>query len=350
MAVTLKDVARLANVHPSTVARVLNGDPRQRVSAEVRERIMSVARERGYHPNQLARALRLKRAHVIGTVIPDIANPFFAALLRGIEDAAAQQDFSVILANTDDDPVRELRSLHVLRERQVDGVILATARRHDPAVRQLAETGYPFVLVNRHTEPLPANAVVPDDYAGAMRAVEHLVALGHRRIAHIAGPEALSTGYRRRLGYQAALEQQGLPLDPALVVTGSYREAGGYEAMSALLAPAQPPTAVFAVNDLAALGAVRALYEVGLRVPDDMSLVGFNDLPVAAQMTPRLTTLHVATHLMGVAAAERLLALLSGVDVAVEPLVMPVELVYRDSTARPVSAVARARRSPSAAR
>ena len=336
MALTLKDLARLAGVHPSTVARVLNGDPRQRVSAEVRERIVVLARQHGYQPNRLARALRLKRSHVVGTLIPDISSPFFAALFRGIEDALAQRDFSVILANSDDDPVREQRSLVMLRERQVDGLILATALRDDPAIRQLAAEGYPFVLVNRHTERLTANAVVPDDYKGAVRAVEHLIALGHRRIAHIAGSDRISTAYTRRRAYQDTLQRHGLPVDPALIAAGSFREAGGYEAMRALLA--RPvgasrirPTAVFAVNDLAAAGALRALCETGLRVPHDVSIVGFNDIPMVAQTTPPLTTLRLPLHAMGMAAAQRLLAVLSGQEVA-EPIVVPVELVRRAST------------------
>jgi LacI family transcriptional regulator len=331
-ATTLKDVARLANVHLSTVARVLNGDPRQRVSEEVRERIVALAREQGYQPNRLARALRLKRTHVIGTLIPDIANPFFGALLRGIEDAATQHGFSVILANTDDEPAREQRGLLMLRERQVDGLILATARRDDPALRDLAATGYPHVLVNRHTDPLGANAVVPDDFAGAVSAVEHLLALGHRRIAHIAGAEETSTGHTRRRAYQETLARHGLVADPALVVRGSFREAGGYEAMQALLARADRPTAVFAVNDLAAVGALRALREARLSVPDDVSVVGFNDLSVAALVTPRLTTVHVPPQAMG-AAAARLLDMLAGKDIATSPVVVPVELVRRDSTA-----------------
>ncbi len=230
-ALTLKDLARLAGVHPSTVARVLNGDPNQRVRPELRDRIIGLAREHGYQPNGLARALRLKRSRVIGTMIPDISNPFFAALFRGIEDALAQRDFSVILANTDDDPLREQRSMTMLRERQVDGLILATARLKDPAIASLATDRYPYVLVNRHTDPLPANAVVPDDYNGAASAVDHLVALGHRRIAHIAASDEISTGHNRRRGYADALARHGLPVDPSLIVPGTYREAGGYEAM-----------------------------------------------------------------------------------------------------------------------
>ena len=315
MAVTLKALARLAGVHPSTVARVLNGDPQQRVSDEVRGRIVALAEQHGYQPNHLARALRLKRSRVIGTIIPDIANPF-----------------SVILANTDDQPAREQRSLDMLRGRQVDGLILATARHHDPAIQALAAEGVPFVLVNRHTDPLLAPAVVPDDYNGAVAAVEHLIALGHRRIAHIAGDDDISTGHKRRLGYIDALARHGLRADPDLVVTGSFREAGGDEAMRALLALPRPPTAVFAVNDLAAIGALRALHEAGLQVPRDMSLVGFNDLPMVAQTSPRLTTMHVPLRDMGVAAAERLLAVLAGRETGRTMVAMPVELVCRDST------------------
>jgi len=332
MTATLKELGRLAGVHPSTVARVLNDDPHQRVSNEVRQRIVQLARERGYQPNHIARSLRTKRSYVVGTIIPDISNPFFAMLFRGIEDALAQRDYSVILANTDDEPQRELRNIAMLRGRQVDGLILATARRDDSAIEGLADVGFPFVLVNRHTDPLPAHAVVPDDYAGAIAAIEHLIALGHRRIAHIAGSDAMSTGHMRRSGYRDAMRQHHLPVDPELLVEGSYRESGGYDAMAGLLALPDPPSAVFAVNDLAAAGALRAAREAGLEVPRDLSIVGFNDLPTAVQVTPPLTTLRVALREMGVAAAQRLLLQLLGEEVRAEPLVMPVTLIAREST------------------
>jgi LacI family transcriptional regulator len=331
MALTLKQLGRLAGVHPSTVARVLNEDPHQRVSDEVRQRIVALAHEHGYQPNHLARSLRTKRSYVIGTLIPDIANPFFALLFRGIEDALAQREYSVILANTDDDPAREVRGIAMLRGRQVDGLIVATARRKDAAVLELAAEGFPFVMVNRHMDPLAANAVVPDDYAGAVAAIEHLIALGHRRIGHIAGADTISTGHARRRGYWDALQRHGLLLDPALVVQGNYRESGGYNAMRGLLALDQLPTAVFAVNDLAAAGALRAMQEVGLQAPRDMSIVGFNDLSTAVQTTPALTTLRVPLHAMG-AAAGRLLAQLLNDEVATESVVIPVTLVIRGST------------------
>lgn len=332
MTITLKELGLLAGVHPSTVTRVLNDDPRQRVSEAVRVRIRALAHEHGYQPNHLARSLRMKRSFVIGTVIPDIANPFFAILFRGIEDALAASGYSVIMANTDDDPERERRSIDMLRGRQVDGLILATVRREDPTIAALTAAGFPFVLVNRHTDPMPGNAVVPDDFAGAASAVEHLIALGHRRIAHIAGSDEMSTGHTRCCGYTDTIRRHHLPSNPEMIVRGNFREAGGYKAMQRLLDLPLPPTAVFAVNDLAAIGAMRAIEEAGLQVPRDISVVGFNDLSSAIGTTRLLTTLRLPLHDMGRAAAERLLAQITSEVDSLEPVMIPVELVVREST------------------
>ena len=332
MTITLKELGRLAGVHPSTVARVLNDDPRQRVSEAVRVLILELAHEHGYRPNHLARSLRMKRSFVIGTVIPDIANPFFAILFRGIEDALAASGYSVIMANTDDEPAREQRSIDMLRGRQVDGLLLATARREDPIIAALTAAGFPFVLVNRHTDPIRGNAVVPNDYAGAASAVEHLIALGHRRIAHIAGSDEMSTGHTRCRGYMDTIQRHRLPADPELIVRGSFREVGGYQAMRRLLDLPQPPTAVFAVNDLAAVGAMRAIEEAGLQVPRDISIVGFNDLSSVIGTTRQLTTVRLPLHDMGRAAAERLLEQITSDVESLEPVMIPVELVVRQST------------------
>jgi LacI family transcriptional regulator len=266
-------------------------------------------------------------------MIPDISNPFFAVMFRGIEDTLSRHDYSVILANTDDDPQREQRGMTMLRERQVDGLILATARRQDPAIASLTADNFPYVLVNRHTDCPDGNAVVPDDYAGAVAAVEHLASLGHQRIAHIAASGEISTGRDRRRGYSDAIARLGLPADPSLIAPGTFREPGGYEAMRMLLALSRPPTAVFAVNDLAAMGAIRAIRQAGLRVPDDISIVGFNDLPMAAESSPPLTTLHVPLHAMGTVAAELLLSLLAGEQSPPSSTVLPTELVCRKTTA-----------------
>jgi LacI family transcriptional regulator len=328
----LKELARLAGVHPSTVARVLNDDPQQRVSEDVRARIVTLAREHGYQPNHLARSLRTKRSFVIGTVIPDIANPFFAMLFRGIEDTLAASGYSGIMANTDDDAAREQASIAMLRGRQVDGLIIATARRKDPTIETLVEADFPFVMVNRHIDANPGNAVVPDDYDGARKAVEHLVSLGHRRIAHIFGSDEMSTGHLRRQGYEDAITRHHLTVDPDLVVNGSFREQGGYEAMRRLLALPRPPTAVFAVNDLAAVGAMYAIQEAGFQVPRDISLIGFNDLSTMIGPSRLLTTLRLPLHDMGRAAAERLLAVITSNTRMSEPLMIPVELMVREST------------------
>jgi len=350
VSLTLKELGRLAGVHPSTVARVLNEDPRQRVSAQMRDRIVTLAREYGYQPNRLARSLRTKRSAVVGTLIPDISNPFFALMFRGIEDALAERDYSVILANTDDDELRAARGISMLRGRQVDGLILATARRHDPSIEQLLAEQFPVVLVNRHTDPITPNVVVPADHSGSVTAVAHLVGLGHRRIAHIAGSDEMSTGHARSRGYRDALARHGIAFDPELLVEGSFREPGGYDAMHRLLALADPPTAVFAVNDLAAAGALRAIREVGREVPGDISVVGFNDLATVAPTIPGLTTLHVPLHEMGMAAAERLLAQVGGGGAGFsEPAILPVTLIVRGSTG-PVLAPARRPRHRTAPR
>ena len=335
MPITLKQLSLLAGAHPSTVARVLHADPRQRVSAELRERIMALAREYDYRPNSVARSLRTKRTAVFGVLIPDIANPFFASVLRGMEDAVAERDYSLILTNTDDLPAREAHGMAMLRDRQVDGLLLATARLHDTAIEQLTRDSTPFVLVNRHTDPITPNAVVPDDYAGATAAIEHLLELGHRRIAHIAGADDASTGFLRRQAYRDTLRRHHADTSDdqeALLAVGSFREEGGYRAMRELLALDPPPTAVFAVNDLAALGAIHAIAEAGLRVPDDISVVGFNDLFHASHMTPSLTTMQAPHRAMGARAAERLLAMVVDGVAPEAPLLMPVTLIVRQST------------------
>ncbi len=333
MPITLKQLSLLAGAHPSTVARVLQADPRQRVSAELRERILTLAREHDYRPNSVARSLRTKRTAVFGALIPDIANPFFASVLRGMEDAAAERNYSIILANTDDLPTREAHGLAMMRDRQVDGLLLATARLRDPAIEQLTAEHVPFVLVNRRTEPITPNTVVPDDYSGAVTAVEHLLAFGHRRIAHIAGSDDASTGYLRRAAYLDTMRSHGLAAESAeLLIAGSFREAGGYDAMRALLSLPEPPTAVFAVNDLAALGALNALTEAGLRVPHDFSVIGFNDLSQMMHMAPTLTTMRVPHRAMGVRAAERLLDMVINGVIPEQPLLLPVTLMARQST------------------
>jgi LacI family transcriptional regulator len=249
-----------------------------------------------------------------------------------MEDAAAERDYSIILANTDDQPAREAHSLAMLRDRQVDGLLLATARLHDAAIEQLAAERIPFVLVNRHTDPITPNCVVPDDYAGGVAAVEHLLALGHQRIAHIAGSSDASTGYLRQRAYLDTLRKHDISNPDALLIKGTFRESGGYEAMTSLLNLAEIPTAVFAVNDLAALGAIHAVLAAGLRVPQDISVIGFNDLFHATHMMPGLTTMQVPHRAMGVRAAQMLLDMVINGVMPERPTLLPTTLIAREST------------------
>ncbi|HEY3110119.1 MAG TPA: LacI family DNA-binding transcriptional regulator, partial [Chloroflexota bacterium] len=248
----LRDLARQAGVHPSTVSRVLNGDPAVRVSEATRTNLLRLAATTGYRPNRLARSLKMQRTRIVAMLIPDVANPFFAVLLRAVEDAAAAAGYNVILCNTDDRAARLEQHLRMLTEGHVDGLLLATAHVQDEAIASLRRRSVPYVLVNRRREEPDDAFVVPDDRRGAELAVEHLVALGHRRIAHIAAAPDISTSAARRVGFGEALAALGRPAAPELVVEGALTEAAGERAMRRLLAlpPERRPTAVFAVNDL----------------------------------------------------------------------------------------------------
>jgi LacI family transcriptional regulator len=334
----LRDLARQAGVHPSTVSRVLNGDPAVRVSESTRSNLLRLAAATGYRPNRLARSLKMQRTHIVGMLIPDVANPVFATLLRAVEDAAAAAGYNVILCNTDDNPARLEAHLRTLGEGHVDGLLIATAHFRDAAVALLRHR-MAYVLVNRHRGDPEDDYVVPDDRRGAQLAVDHLVGLGHRRIAHIAAAPDISTAAGRVEGFRAAMAGHGLSPRGDLVVEGGLTEAAGERAMRRLLAlPAERrPTAVFAVNDLAALGAIAAARDAGLRVPDDLSVVGYNDLFPAGRARPALTTVRVPLQEMGRRAAELLFDRLDGAVDAATPahVVLPVELVVRASTAPP---------------
>src|ERR1700688_3246223 len=227
MPVTLKELAARANVHPSTVSRVANNDPGLRIAATTRTRIEALLRETEYRPNGVARGLKLRQTLVLAVVIPDITNPFFAALFRGIEDGATPRGYQVLLCNTDGIPERQRAHLHSLAARRVDGVILASTFLKDPAVRWLRHQRTPYVLVNRFSEDGADPFVGSDDVTGATLATQHLIDLGHVRIAHLAGQTTISTGVQRRRGYQAALAEAGVPFDPELLVDAGFTEDGG---------------------------------------------------------------------------------------------------------------------------
>ena len=332
MPTTLKELAARASVHPSTVSRVVNQDPSLRIAPATRTRIEALLRETEYRPNGVARGLKLRQSLVIAVVIPDITNPFFGALFRGIEDGAEPRGYQVLLCNTDGSPDRQRAHLQNLTARRVDGVILASSFLKDPAVRWLRHQHIPHVLVNRFSDEALDPFVGSDDLAGARLATQHLIDLGHVRIAHLAGQATVSTGVLRRRGYQAAMAQGGLPAQPALVVESGFTEEGGARAATQLLALPEPPTALFAVTDMVAVGAYGCARSLGWRVPEDLAIVGYNDIPLASRLVPGLTTVHVPIHEFGSAAVRMVLDQIDGGRAMPRRVVFTPQLMVRGST------------------
>jgi LacI family transcriptional regulator len=333
---TITDVASEAGVHPSTVSRVLTGHIGSRIRPATRERVLAAADRLGYRPSALARSLRLQRTLTLGMLVPDITNPFFSSIIKGAEDAARQRGYNLILCNSEDDPEREETYLRVLRERQVDGLLIASSQMADDTIAGLREEAFPFVLLNRATRSAEDLAVVVDNHAAAIEVVAHLAALGHRRVGHIAGPQTTTTGVDRREGYRAGVLAYGLADEPELVVDAdAFSEEAGHRALGIMLAGTARPTAVFAANDLIAIGMLQRLRAIGARVPRDLSIVGFNDIPLAGLLEPALTTVRVPQLAMGVAGAHLLIDRLEGRPIGDVRLTLPTEFIVRASSAAP---------------
>ena len=331
---TITDVASEAGVHPSTVSRVLNGHAGSTIRPATRERVLAAADILGYRPSALARSLRLQRTLTLGMLVPDITNPFFSSIIKGAEDAARERGYNLILCNSEDQAEREAAYLLLLRERQVDGVLIASSQMADETIEGLRADSFPFVLVNRAAQDGEDLAVVVDNHAAAVEVVAHLAALGHRRVGHIAGPQNTTTGRDRREGYEAGVRAHGLAHEPALVVEAdAFSEDAGNRALGIMLAGPARPTAVFAANDLIAVGMLQRLRRIGVRVPDDLSIVGFNDIPLAGLLEPALTTVRVPQLAMGVAGAHLLIDRLEGRPIGEIRLTLPTELVIRASSA-----------------
>jgi LacI family transcriptional regulator len=334
VAVTLGDVARAAGVHPGTASRALNPATRARVSPATARRVLAAANRLGYLPNSLARGLRTRRSYTVGIMIPDLTNPLFPPIVRGVDEVLGPAGYSGLVANTDNDEVREELLFAALRARQADGFIVATARREHPLLDRMTEANVPMVLVNRTTDNRAIPAVIPDEVAGIRAAVGHLVALGHRRIAHLAGPQGLSTGHGRYRAFLDAMAEHGLEPGP-IAFADAFTEAAGRSAGRALLtAGGRRPTAVMAGNDLLALGLLDLLGEAGLDCPGDVSVVGFNDHPMLSRMATPLTSVRIPQREIGAEAARLLLDLLTE-PAPPKQLLLPTRLIERASTAPP---------------
>jgi LacI family transcriptional regulator len=329
-------VAAVANVHPSTASRALNPQTRNRVNAATVARVLAAAKDVGYEPNSLARGLRTSRTFTIGMLIPDLTNPLFPPIVKGIEDRLSKDGYTLVLANTDYDVEREAAIARGMIARQVDGLVLATARREYPLVHDLLAAGVKVVLVNRTMEHAPVAAVTGDEHVGIGLAVEHLVGLGHRAIAYVGGDADASTGLGRYDAFVSRLREEGVPLDPDLVAHAEhFHEEPGAAAFAGLLDRGKRFTAVVAANDRLALGCYDVLRERGLRIPADVSVIGYNDIQFADKFDPPLTTIRVPHHQIGVKAAQLILEALGDGDAPPLTLRLTPTLVVRASTAPP---------------
>ena len=332
----LRDVAKAAGVHPSTASRALHPQLSSRLTSEVVERVRQVARDLGYSPNMLAASLRTQRSQTIGVVVPDLTNTMFPPMFRGIEDRVNADGYSAILANSDMRQEKERQIFDMFIDRRVDGLIIATATLASPLVSEARERGKPLVLLNRMTQDLTVSAVVADDNLGVSLAVKHLVDLGHRRIAHIALPQDISTGRTRRDAFVAAIEQIGAESGPSLIAFAqTMTEDEGRRCARFLFEISEPPTAILAGNDTLAIGAMLAAEEAGLTCPRDISITGFNDIPYVDRLRPPLTTIRIPQYAMGYEAGDELMKLLNQPDETPRLRVLKPALVVRGSTAAP---------------
>jgi LacI family transcriptional regulator len=335
---TLRDVAEGAGVHAATASRALNPATRGLVNAETARRVMKVAETLGYRPNPMARGLKTAKSGTIGLVIPDLTNPFFPPVVRGIEEVLEPAGYSGLIVNTDNDPAREQTQVELLRSRQVEGLIVATALVDHPLLERLHRERVPMVMVNRRPVGFDVPSTAPDDATGVALAVNHLAGLGHTRIAHLAGPTTTSTALVRARAFRNTIRDLGLDDDPRLtVVCHRWSEDAGAGALRSLLDGGARFTAVVAANDLIALGCYDVFAERGIACPDDISVVGFNGMPFLDKLGPPLTTVAIPHQQIGAEAARLLLDAIANPDRPARSVLLPLTLVVRGSTAPPPS-------------
>jgi LacI family repressor for deo operon, udp, cdd, tsx, nupC, and nupG len=329
MTISMKDIARVAGVSLSTVSRALADSPR--VKLETRLHLQRLAKEMGYEPSAIARGLATKRTHSLGVVVMDITDAFVAELVRALDRAALDRGYSLILSHCGADPEREMAAIKLLRQKRVDAIIVADPRVAESYLPSLQESGVPVILVNRRSYRY---AVSTDNVSAARQAMEHLLRLEHRRIAYIGDVRNPEEDRERRAGYEQALTARGIPVEPALGVEGNGQPEGGRQAMMQLLSLPDPPSAIFCFNDLTAIGAMQAAQANSFHVPQDLSLIGFDDIHLASYLSPPLTTVGQPKERIAGLAVETALSLAEGKEPPTDRL-LPGTLVIRGSTAPP---------------
>jgi len=331
---TINDIARLADVSTTTVSHVLNQT--RPVSKALRARVVAAVRELEYKPNAMARGLRKQNSGMLGLVIPDNSNPFFSEIALGAEDCAFRHGYSVILCNSRHDLARELTYITDLTSYPVDGLVLCAVSVSTEHINKFADLAGPMAIIDRKLQQVDADVILADHRQGARLAVEHLVGLGHRRIAIITGPLDLAPAQDRLEGYRSVLQESGIPSIDEYIVEGDFQVGSGRQLAGKLLTLELPPTAIFASNDMMAIGALHTARQLGVHVPEDLSLVGFDNIFLSSLVDPPLTTVAQPAYRLGELAVEKLLRRISGVDADdYSETCLATELVVRSSTQRP---------------
>jgi LacI family transcriptional regulator len=326
---TVLDVAKRAGVSPITVSRVINNSGY--ISVKTRDKVLAAIQELGYVPNTLARGLRSKRTHTLALVVTDITNPYFTLMARGVEDVAGANDYAVIYCNTDESESKEEKYANILAQRQVDGVLLVPACGNAKTIKFLASNNISVVVLDRRVAEVEADFVRSDSENGARQLTNLLLSMGHERIAIITGPENVSTATDRVIGYRQALDEVGL-VQNELVYYGTFNQQTGYEYTIQAMQQSPKPSAIFAANNFILLGVIKALREMELNVPQDISVVGFDDFPESMLVKPFFTAVVQPAYEMGRLAAELLLKRISGeLSGDCEKIILPTKIVERDS-------------------
>jgi LacI family repressor for deo operon, udp, cdd, tsx, nupC, and nupG len=332
MGVSIKDIAKAAGVSHSTVSRALADSPL--VAEETKRRVRCLAKKMGYSPSAIARGLVTKRTQTVGLVVTTIADPFVSEVVRGIEETALDNGYSVILCDSNAEPQREITAVRTLREKRVDGIIVTASRVGNLYLPLLEEVEVPIVLINNQRAGRYVYSVATDNVHGGEMITNHLLELGHRRIGYITGPEGASSSLDRLEGYKRALRAHRIKFTDSVISSGNGCPDGGERGMRQLLALSPPPTAVFCYNDMTAVGAMAEARRMGFRVPQDFSVVGFDDIAFAAYVDPPLTTVEQRKYEMGQMAMGMVLDILAGAD-TVPDITLQGQLVVRGSSGQP---------------
>ena len=331
---TIHDIARELNISASTVSRALQNNPR--ISLKTREKIISLANSVGYRPNTMASNLRNKRSNTIGIVVPLINRYFFSAVISGVEEVAFKAGYTVVISQSNDLANKEISIVHSMLANRVDGLIISIAMEptNYEHLKTFRKKNIPLVLFDRTIAEIDTNKIVVDDFMGGFRVTQHLIDQGYKRIGHMAGPQNLQTYLDRKNGYIEALSKNDLEYDESLVVTNSLRSDDGIDAVKQLMSLPVPPDAIFCGNDTTALSSMIYLRDRGIRIPEDIGIVGFSNEPFSKVVSPSISTIAQPGFLMGQKAAELILHQIELKDRSFKTIVLPTELVVRESSNR----------------